>query len=60
MEMRALGKGQPKVCPLGIGAMSFSDFYGATDETASHAILEMAVEAGVRMARASLTIPANI
>lgn len=47
MDMRALGKGQPKVFPLGIGAMSFSDFYGATDETASHAILHAAIEAGV-------------
>ena len=47
MELRALGKGQPKVFPLGIGAMSFSDFYGATDEAASHAILHAAIEVGV-------------
>ena len=47
MKTRQLGKGGPQVHPIGIGAMSFSNFYGATDETASHAILEMAVEAGV-------------
>ena len=47
MDSRAIGKDQRKVFPLGIRAMSFSDFYGATDEAASHAILHAAIEAGV-------------
>lgn len=32
---------------FGIGAMSFADFYGPTDEANSHAILDAAREAGV-------------
>ncbi|MEP5728532.1 MAG: aldo/keto reductase [Sulfitobacter sp.] len=47
MQTRQLGKNGPKVHPIGIGAMSFSNFYGATDEAASHAILDTAVAAGV-------------
>jgi len=35
------------VHPIGFGAMSFSDFYGTTNERESHAILDMAMEAGV-------------
>lgn len=35
------------VHPIGIGAMSFSDFYGATTEANSHAILDAAMAAGV-------------
>jgi len=53
MIQRALGKDGPSVSALGIGAMSFSDFYGATDEAASHAILH-------RKAAVSLTIRPNI
>ncbi len=47
MKYRALGQAGPKVHPIGIGAMSFCDFYGPTTETDSHAILEAALEAGV-------------
>ncbi|MCP3972636.1 MAG: aldo/keto reductase [Rhodobacteraceae bacterium] len=47
MKMRELGQGGPRVHPIGIGAMSFSDFYGPTDEAASHAILKAAAEAGI-------------
>ncbi len=35
------------VHPIGIGAMSFADFYGPTTEANSHAILDAALEAGV-------------
>lgn len=35
------------VHPIGYGAMSFSDFYGVTNERESHAILDMAMDAGV-------------
>lgn len=47
MELRQLGRGGPLVHPIGIGAMSFSNFYGATNEAESHAILDVAMAAGV-------------
>lgn len=47
MKTRTLGKNGPAVHPIGIGAMSFSNFYGPTDEAESHAILDAAVDAGV-------------
>jgi len=47
MQHRSLGKHGPLVHPIGIGAMSFSNFYGPTDEAASHAILDAAMAAGV-------------
>ncbi|MFD0978970.1 aldo/keto reductase [Tropicimonas aquimaris] len=47
MQLRRMGPDGPQVSALGIGAMSFSDFYGPTDETASHAILDVAMEQSV-------------
>jgi aryl-alcohol dehydrogenase-like predicted oxidoreductase len=47
MQSRQLGRDGPMIHPIGFGAMSFSDFYGATDELESHVILDMALEAGV-------------
>ena len=47
MKMRQLGQNGPMIHPIGFGAMSFSDFYGATNEAESHAILDMAMDAGV-------------
>ena len=47
MRKRALGRDGPMVHPIGIGAMSFSDFYGGTTMAASHAILDAAITAGV-------------
>lgn len=47
MEKRKLGPDGPMVSVLGIGAMSFADFYGPTNEAQSHAILDAALEAGV-------------
>jgi aryl-alcohol dehydrogenase-like predicted oxidoreductase len=47
MQHRRLGQDGPSVHPLGIGAMSFSNFYGPTTEAESHAILDAAVAAGV-------------
>lgn len=47
MQHRRLGQDGPFVHPLGIGAMSFSNFYGPTTEVDSHAILDAAVAAGV-------------
>ncbi len=47
MKKRQLGQGGPLIHPIGIGAMSFSNFYGPTTEANSHAILETAMAAGV-------------
>ena len=44
MEKRKLGNTGTEVASLGIGAMSFSDFYGPTDTKESHAILKMALD----------------
>ena len=47
MRQRRLGRDGPRISPIGIGAMSFSDFYGPTDVAESHAILDVAREMGV-------------
>ena len=47
MEKRNLGNIGTKVGALGIGAMSFSDFYGPTNTQESHAILKLALDSGV-------------
>ena len=47
MQTRRLGRNGPLVHPIGIGAMSFSNFYGPTNEANSHAILDAAMDAGV-------------
>ncbi len=47
MQSRKMGKNGPLSSAIGIGAMSFSNFYGPTDEAASHAILDEAMALGV-------------
>ncbi|WP_417724682.1 aldo/keto reductase [Salipiger sp.] len=47
MKQRQMGAGGPQVSCLGIGAMSFADFYGETTEANSFAVLDMARELGV-------------
>ena len=47
MQQRQLGSNGPTISAIGIGAMSFSDFYGATSEAKSHAILTAALDEGV-------------
>lgn len=47
MKHRSMGRNGPKTSAIGIGAMSFSNFYGPTDEARSHAILGAALELGV-------------
>ena len=47
MQQRQLGINGPKISAIGIGAMSFSDFYGVTSEADSHAILRAALNEGV-------------
>jgi len=44
---RHLGRNGAEISALGYGAMSFSDFYGATSEAESHAILDMCRARGV-------------
>jgi aryl-alcohol dehydrogenase-like predicted oxidoreductase len=47
MHLRKLGQFGPKVHPMGVGAMSFTNFYGPTNEAESFAVLDAAMEAGV-------------
>lgn len=47
MQNRILGPGGPQVSAVGIGAMSFTDFYGPTTEEASHAVLTAALDFGI-------------
>lgn len=47
MTFRKLGKNGPAISALGVGAMSFSNFYGATTDDQSQAILKAALDAGV-------------
>lgn len=47
MQQRQLGQNGPLISALGIGAMSFSNFYGPTTIKASHAILDTARDLGV-------------
>ena len=47
MQQRQLGKTGPKISALGIGAMSFSNFYGPVSEQESHAVLQVALDEGV-------------
>ncbi len=47
MQKRELGRGGAQISPIGIGAMSFTSFYGPTSVAESHAILDVARELGV-------------
>ena len=47
MKYRKLGTLGTEVSAVGIGAMSFVDFYGPTDTDASHAILTKALDLGI-------------
>ncbi len=47
MQKRKLGKHGVEVSPIGIGAMSFSNFYGPTSEVESHKILAEALDQGI-------------
>ncbi len=47
MKQRQLGQNGPMISPIGIGAMSFSNFYGPVSEQESHAVLTAALEEGV-------------
>jgi aryl-alcohol dehydrogenase-like predicted oxidoreductase len=47
MRKRRLGDDGPLVSAVGVGAMSFTAFYGPTTEAASHAVLRTALELGI-------------
>ena len=47
MKQRQLGTNGPMISAIGIGAMSFSDFYGPVSEQQSHDILTTALDEGV-------------
>ncbi|MBT8360990.1 MAG: aldo/keto reductase [Desulfobacterales bacterium] len=47
MKKRKLGNTGTTVSAVGIGALSFSDFYGSTDTEKSHAILRKALDLGI-------------
>jgi len=47
MQRRRLGSSGPLVSPIGLGAMSFAGFYGATTESNAHRVLDAALELGV-------------
>ena len=47
MKQRRLGKNGPMVSAIGIGAMSFSNFYGETNESESHQLMRTALDQGV-------------
>ncbi|WP_041860733.1 aldo/keto reductase [Candidatus Puniceispirillum marinum] len=47
MKQRRLGKNGTMVSAIGIGAMSFSNFYGETNESESHRLMSTALDQGV-------------
>lgn len=47
MKERTLGQLKTPISALGYGAMSFSDFYGPTDDAKSHAILDRCLDLGI-------------
>ena len=49
MKKVTLGLNGPKVSVIGLGGMSFSDFYGKTTEKKSHNILDKAIDYGINL-----------
>ena len=47
MNMRELGQLKTEISPIGIGAMSFSDFYGKATTDHANEVLTMALDLGV-------------
>ncbi len=47
MQTRRLGRNGPFTSPVGIGAMSFTDFYGANTKEDALAILSAALDFGI-------------
>ena len=49
MKKVTLGLNGPKVSVIGLGGMSFSDFYGKTTEKNTHNILDKAIDYGINL-----------
>lgn len=49
LPQRQLGRNGPVIAALGLGCMGMSEFYGSSDEAASLATLQAALDAGVSM-----------
>ncbi len=49
MQQRRLGRDGPMVSALGLGCMGMSEFYGPSDEAASQATIERALDLGVNL-----------
>ena len=47
MKQRTFGQHKTPISAIGYGAMSFSDFYGPTDEEKSHAVLVRCLGLGI-------------
>ena len=47
MKQRTFGQQKTPISAIGYGAMSFSDFYGPTDEEKSHAVLDRCLDLGI-------------
>ncbi len=47
MKKRRIGKSNLEVYPIGLGAMGMSEFYGASDDEKSVALIHKAIEMGV-------------
>ena len=47
MKMRQLGQLKTDISPIGIGAMSFADFYGKATNEHSKEVLSTAMDLGV-------------
>ena len=59
MEKRKLGKYGADVSAIGIGAMSFSNFYGPTNEQESHTILAEALDQHQRRGATAIWLEAE-
>ena len=46
-ETANFGQQKTPISAIGYGAMSFSDFYGPTDEEKSHAVLDRCLDLGI-------------
>lgn len=47
MQKRQLGQNGPQISAIGIGAMSFTDFYGPTSKDESFGVLKTALDLGI-------------
>ena len=46
-NLRKIGKLGPEVTPVGLGAMSFTNFYGPCNDEQAHNVLKLALDLGI-------------